>query len=65
MPRRQKAPRFFLVILGLLYDARARICALDPAKVKKYSDRIRLLIKKGEATSKELEKIVGNLGFAA
>ena len=54
-----------LVILGLLYDAQAQVCALDPAKVIKYSSRIRLIIEKGEATSKELEKLVGNLGFAA
>ena len=63
--KKTEGPAVSLVILGLLYDARARICALNPAKVDKYSDRIRLLIKKGEATSKELEKIVGNLGFAA
>ena len=63
--KKTEGPAVSLVILGLLYDAKARVCSLDPAKVTKYSDRIRLLIKKGEATSKELEKIVGNLGFAA
>ena len=63
--KKTEGPAASLVILGLLYDARAQVCALDPTKVTKYSDRIRLVIKKGEATSKELEKLVGNLGFAA
>ena len=63
--KKTEGPAVSLVILGILYDAEARVCSLDPAKVTKYSDRIRLLIKKGEATSKELEKIVGNLEFAA
>ena len=63
--KKTEGPAASLVILGLLYDARAQVCALDPTKVTRYSDRIRLVIKKGEATSKELEKLVGNLGFAA
>ena len=63
--KKTEGPAVSLVILGLLYDAQAQVCALDPAKVIKYSFRIRLIIEKGEATSKELEKLVGNLGFAA
>ena len=54
-----------IVILGLLYNSRTRVCSLDTAKVAKYSKRIRMIINNGGTTSKGLEKIIGNLAFAA
>ena len=38
--KKTEGPAYSMVILGLLYNARLRICSLDPAKVVKYSFRI-------------------------
>ena len=54
-----------MVILGLLYNSCTRVCSLDPSKVDKYSQRIYVIINNGGASSKDLEKIIGNLAFAA
>ena len=54
-----------MVILGLLYNSCSEVCSLDPDKVRKYSDRIEAIVKAGGASSKDLEKITGNLVFAA
>ena len=58
-------PATSMVILGLLYNSRTRVCSLDPVKVAKYSERIHTIINNGGTTSKGLEKIIGNLAFAA
>ena len=54
-----------MVILGLQYDSEFKVCNLDPAKVVKYTTRIETVIRVGGTSSKSLERIVGNLGFAA
>ena len=54
-----------MVILGFRYDSWARGCNLDPAKVSKYTARLLKILTCGWATSKELERVVGNLQFAA
>ena len=60
-----RGPATMMVILGLFYNSRSEVCALAPAKVKKYTDRIEAIIRAGGTSSKNLEKIIGNLGFAA
>ena len=60
-----KGPWISMVILGLLYRSDFKICSLDPKKVLKYSEQIRTIIRQGWATSKELERMVGRLEFAA
>ena len=60
-----EGPAPALVILGLHYCAQSAVCRLDPAKVAKYTGRLKALLAAGRATSKELERIVGNLQFAA
>ena len=54
-----------MVILGLQYCPRTKVCSLDPAKVTKHVSRISQLLNAGFATSKFLEQLVGNLEFAA
>ena len=54
-----------MVILGLLYRSDVKICSLDPKKVLKYTEQIKTIIRQGWATSKELERMVGRLEFAA
>ena len=60
-----EGPATAMVILGLHYCSQNKVCNLDPAKVVKYSNRLRSLLQAGRTTSKELERIVGNLEFAA
>ena len=62
---KSEGPATAMVILGLHYCSRVKVCKLDPAKVLKYSDRLRLMLQAGHASSKDLERIVGNLEFAA
>ena len=54
-----------MVILGLLYKSNSKICSLDPKKVLKYTERIDTLIGQSWVTSKDLERMVGRLEFAA
>ena len=54
-----------MVILGLLYHSGRKICSLDPAKVAKYSARISQMLMQSQVTSKDLERMVGRLEFAA
>ena len=54
-----------MVILGLHYCSQKKICKLDPAKVIKYADRLRSMLRAGHTTSKDLERLIGNLEFAA
>ena len=60
-----EGPATALVILGLLYCSQSKVCRLDPAKVTKYAARISTLLAVGVATSKDLERLVGNLQFAS
>ena len=60
-----RGPAIAMVILGLLYHSRRKICSLDPAKVTKYSTHIEQLLKQDRITSKDLERMVGRLEFAA
>ena len=60
-----EGPATALVILGLLYCSQSKVCRLDPAKVTRYATRINALLVAGVATSKELERLVGNLQFAS
>ena len=57
-------PARSLVILGLLYCSIKRVCRLGDAKRAKYISRVSEVIKR-PVTSRQLEKVVGNLGYAA
>ena len=58
-------PATRLVILGLLYCSVTQSCRIGEDKLAKYSSRVALVILRQATTSKALEKIVGNLGYAA
>ena len=60
-----EGPKKSLVILGLLYSSEHKICSLDPKKVLKYSALIEGFLNKQWITSKDLERMVGRLEFAA
>ena len=54
-----------MVILGFLYDAIAKSCKLSEKKQIKYIARIENILKSKYIKIKLLEKIVGNLTYAA
>ena len=54
-----------MVILGFLYDAIAKLCKLSEEKKDKYITRIENILKSEYIKNKLLEKIVGNLTYAA
>ena len=56
-----KGPAQCLKILGMMYDAIAKKCSLPPKKVSKYMDRIDEMLSKELTSSKQLERLVGNL----
>ena len=60
-----EGPATAMVILGLHYCSQNKICKLDPAKVVKYSDTLRSIVARRHTTSKDLERLTGNLEFAA
>ena len=60
-----EGPATAMVILGLHYCSLKKICKLDPAKVIKYSGRLRSMLRAGHTTLKDLERLTGNLEFAA
>ena len=60
-----EGPATAMVTLGLHYRSQKKICKLDPAKVIKYSDRLRSMLRAGHTTLKDLERLTGNLEFAA
>ena len=62
---KSEGPAISMVILGLLYRSDLKICSLDPKKVIKYFEQIETLIKQSWVTSKDLERMVGRLEFAA
>ena len=64
-PAKSRGPATKLVILGLLYCSGSRSCRLGDAKRAKYMSRIQLAFSATVTTSKQLEQLAGNLGFAA
>ena len=58
-------PARVMEILGFLYDAVNRSCRLSKEKVQKYINRIRNVLKAQYVHYKHLEKLVGNLAYAA
>ena len=63
-PAKTEGPARSLVILGLLYCSETRTCRLGKAKRDKYLSRITEAIEQ-PVTSEQLEKLAGNLGYAA
>ena len=64
-PEKTRGPATSLVILGLLYCSVSQTCRLGEDKQSKYLARIAAMVASPSTTSKELEKLTGNLGFAA
>ena len=64
-PEKTRGPATSLVILGLLYCSVSRTFRLGEDKQSKYLARIVAMVVSTSTTSKELEKLTGNLGFAA
>ena len=64
-PEKTRGPANELVILGLLYCSVTRTCHLGDAKRLKYMSRITAVISSQRTTSKQLEQLAGNLGYAA
>ena len=52
-------------ILGFLYDAIAKCCKLSNEKQKKYIIRVTEALNSSEIEVKNLEKLAGNLTYAA
>ena len=49
----------------MLYDAKVKKCSLPPEKVSKYINRVDKILLKKHTSSKELERLVGNLVWAS
>ena len=64
-PIKGKGPAQCLVILGLQYDAVRRHVRLPPEKQQKYLAKLRAVMSKKRVRSKQLEKLLGYLGFAS
>ena len=60
-----KGPARKMDILGIFFDSIEKACFLSPEKRKKYIQRVLHLKKTNVTTSKKIEKIVGNLTYAA
>ena len=60
-----KGPATSLDILGILFDSRKKACFLSVDKATKYTQRLKSLLENNSSTSKNIEKIVGNLVYAA
>ncbi len=60
-----RGPATSLVILGLLYCSVSRSCRVGRKKRDKYLKRVTDLMLATSTTSKVLEQVVGNLGYAA
>lgn len=59
------SPARVMEILGFIYDSILRACRLSPTKQRKYILRIDLILSRSVVTFKKLEKLVGNLTYAA
>ena len=60
-----RGPATRLVVLGLLYCSVTQSCRVGDKKRDKYLARVGQLLLASTTTSKFLEKVVGNLGYAA
>ena len=60
-----RGPARNLVILGLLFDSISKSCRLGDDKRQKYTSRVTSHLAAPATTSKLLEQLVGNLGYAA
>ena len=60
-----QGPARQLAILGMLFDSINRRCILTPEKQQKYIIRLKKSLKETGRTSKDLEKMVGYLVYAA
>ena len=54
-----------LTILGTMFDASKKMVTLPPKKQVKYRDSLKLILNRGKATSKDLERLVGYLVWAS
>ena len=54
-----------LKILGMMYDATAKRCTLPQPTIERYISRITSILEASSTTSKDLEKLVGNLVWAS
>ena len=64
-PEKCCPPARKMEILGFLYDAVKRRCRLSETKIVKYISRIDDVLGSKYVTRKNLEKLVGNLTYAA
>ena len=64
-PEKCCPPARKMEILGFLYDAVRRCCRLSETKIVKYIARIDDVLGSAYVTLKNLEKLVGNLTYAA
>ena len=58
-------PAQIMDILGFFYDSISRTCKLSKEKIRKYLLRIEHILKSSTVKFKHLEKLVGNLTYAA
>ena len=59
------SPARVMEILGFIYDSIVKTCRLSVSKQRKYIRRINQVLKSTGVTFKMLEKLVGNLTYAA
>ena len=64
-PAKCLPPARSMNILGIVFNSKNRRCTLPSKKIDKYLGRILFLRKNKSCTTKELEKIIGNLVFAS
>ena len=64
-PKKCCPPARKMKILGFMYDAITRSCRLSDKKQKKYMNRIDNVLESAYEMQKNLEKLVGNLTYAA
>ena len=60
-----RGPARSLVVLGLLFCSIYKSCRLGADKRQKYLSRVSALLAAPATSSKVLEQLVGNLGYAA
>ena len=54
-----------MVILGIFFDSRKKACYVAPPKCVKYTQRLKILLQNKSSSSKDIEKLVGNLVYAS
>ena len=64
-PSKCHGPSQKLKILGMMYDAVAKRCSLPQKKIDKYICRINTILEAKTTSSKDFEKLVGNLVWAS